>query len=220
MKRCMILLSLISMNAFGQTAPIKVTVLNFKNEPYEGDKVYFVAQDRSGTFSGITDKKGQFHIDLPPGTVYDIKIKSIGDEVEYNTIEVPTLEEGQFFQEMELTISYQAAKSYELSALQFETGKSVLKSTSYHLLDDLIEIMKLKPTMRIEIGGHTDSDGDDSANLTLSQQRADAVRNYLISRGIAANRMISKGYGETRPKAYNTSAEGKALNRRTEIKIL
>lgn len=220
MKKLVILFTLICSKTFGQAAPIEVTVLNFKNEPYAGDKVLFVAKDNSGTFSGITDNNGRFHIDLPAGAVYDIKIKSIGEEVEYNTIEVPKLEEGQFFQEMELTISYEAAKNFELNALQFETGKSALKKESYALLKDLIEIMKLKPTMKIEIGGHTDNDGDDEANQLLSQQRAEAVKNYLISQGISANRMLSKGYGETRPKTANSTPAGKAMNRRTEITIL
>jgi outer membrane protein OmpA-like peptidoglycan-associated protein len=220
MKKVLILFVLVSGRSLAQTAPITVTVLNFENVPYAGDKVYFVAQDKSGTFSGITDQKGRFHIDLPAGAIYDIKIKSIGDEVEYNTIEVPTLGEGQFFQEMELTISYEAARNFEITALQFETGKSVLQRSSYHLLDDLVEIMKLKPTMKIEISGHTDSDGADADNLMLSQQRADAVRSYLISQGIAGNRMVSKGYGETRPKESNSTAQGKARNRRTEITIL
>ena len=215
----MILLGLCFSKAFSQSAPIKVIVLNFKNQPYAGDKVYFVAQNGSGSYSGITDVQGQFHIDLPAGAVYDIKIKSIGDEVEYNTIEVPKLEEGQFFQEMELTISYEAAKSYELNSLQFETGKATLKKDCYPMLADLIEIMKLKPTMKIEIGGHTDSDGDDAMNMELSLQRAESVRNYLISQGISANRMISKGYGETRPKTSNATPTGKAINRRTEIVI-
>lgn len=220
MKSLIILFSLCFAEAYCQSAPIKVTVLNFRNEPYSGDKVYFVAQNGTGSFSGITDQKGQFHIDLPAGAVYDIKIKSIGDEVEYNTIEVPTLEDGQFFQEMELTISYEAAKSYELNSLQFETGKATLKKDCYPMLADLIEIMKLKPTMKIEIGGHTDSDGDDEMNMQLSQQRAESVRDYLISQGISANRMISKGFGETRPKASNSTPTGKAINRRTEIRIL
>jgi outer membrane protein OmpA-like peptidoglycan-associated protein len=145
---------------FSQTAPIEVKVLNFKNEPYAGDKVYFVAQDKSVSFSGVTDANGHFHIDLPAGAVYDIKILSIGDEVEYNTREVPMLEEGQFFQEMELIISYEAAKNYELNALQFETGSAIVKKESYPLLKNLVEIMKLKPGMKIEIDGHTDSDGE------------------------------------------------------------
>jgi outer membrane protein OmpA-like peptidoglycan-associated protein len=119
-----------------------------------------------------------------------------------------------------LTITYEAPKTFTLNSIQFETGKADLKASSYTLLDDLVEIMTLKPTMKILIGGHTDSDGDDAANLVLSQKRADAVKNYLISKGINSKRIIAIGYGETKPVADNSTTEGKAKNRRTEIKIL
>jgi len=72
----------------------------------------------------------------------------------------------------------------------------------------------------IEISGHTDDVGDDASNLTLSQQRAESVRNYLIKKGIAANRVVAKGYGETMPVTTGTSDEARQKNRRTEVKIL
>jgi len=74
--------------------------------------------------------------------------------------------------------------------------------------------------MVIEISGHTDDVGDDALNLELSQKRAESVRNYLIKNGIASNRVTAKGYGETQPIADNSTPEGKAKNRRTEVKIL
>ncbi len=74
--------------------------------------------------------------------------------------------------------------------------------------------------MKIKISGHTDTDGDEASNLVLSQQRADAVKNYLISKGIASNRLIAIGFGETKPIETNTTAEGKKANRRTEIQVL
>jgi outer membrane protein OmpA-like peptidoglycan-associated protein len=88
------------------------------------------------------------------------------------------------------------------------------------LLDKLLEIMLQKPAMKIEIGGHTDSDGDAVSNQLLSQQRADAVRDYLISRGVTASRITSRGFGETKPVADNGTAEGRQRNRRTEVSIL
>ena len=104
--------------------------------------------------------------------------------------------------------------------MKFETGKATLQTGSLGLLNDLIEIMKLKPEMRIEIAGHTDSDGDDASNLTLSKDRAAAVKNYLVSKGINASRITSVGFGESRPVADNTTPQGRAMNRRTEIRIL
>lgn len=201
-------------------ATIDVTVLDFKGKPYAGDKVYFIGQQKKQSLYGITNAKGKFKINLPQGDIYDIQIKTIGEEVEYNTIEIPELYEGEFFDTMEVTITYEMPKSYTLNSLQFETGKATLKPQSHALLADLIEIMQLKPEMKIEIAGHTDSDGEDASNLTLSQQRANAVKTYLISKGISTNRIISIGYGESRPVAENSSEAGKAKNRRTEIRIL
>lgn len=216
----MITCSIMTIASAQQTAPVEVVVLNEAKKPYSGDKIFFVGQNKKKTYSGITNSKGRFLIDLPAGDVYDIKIMSIGDELEYNTLEIPALKPGEFFEKMELTIMYEAATTYNLSNLQFESGKSVIKPESYPLLTDLIEIMKLKGSMKIEIAGHTDSDGEADANQLLSKQRADAVKNHLISKGINAERIKTIGYGESRPIADNSTLQGKATNRRTEIRIL
>ncbi len=203
-----------------ELAPLQVTVLNTKGKPYSGDKIYFVGQQTNKTLFGVTNSAGKFLIHLPQGDIYDVRIQSIAEEVEYNTIEIPTLNEDEHFEQMDIVITYEAAKNYTLSSLQFESGKSIIKTASYALLDNLIEIMTLKPEMKIEIAGHTDSDGDEANNLALSQQRADAVRNYLIKKGIASNRIVAHGFGESRPIAENTTESGKQQNRRTEIKVL
>lgn len=203
-----------------RVVPVKVQVINSAGLPYEGDKIYFVGQTSKKTFSGISDAQGKFTIDLPSDQVYDIRIKSIGEEIEYNELGIPELKEGEELEDAVLVITYEAPKTYTLSSIQFETSKSGLKPESYAILDDIAEMMTLKPSMKIQIGGHTDSDGDEVANLVLSQQRADAVKNYLIKKGISAKRIIALGFGETKPIADNSTAEGKAKNRRTEIKVL
>src|SRR4051812_14032904 len=176
-----------------RTAPVRVLVLNNAGKPYQGDKIYFVGQTNKDSHSGVSDAQGKFTVNLPVGQVYDIRIKSIGEEIEYNELEIPDLKEGEVLEDAILTISYEAPKSYTLSSIQFETSKADLKKESYTVLADLVEIMTLKPAMKIQIGGHTDSDGDDAANLLLSQKRADAVKNYLISKGIAASRLVAIG---------------------------
>jgi outer membrane protein OmpA-like peptidoglycan-associated protein len=80
--------------------------------------------------------------------------------------------------------------------------------------------MRKNPRMVVEIGGHTDSEGSDTYNQTLSQNRAGSVRQYLIQAGIPAAQVTAKGYGETVPVADNTTEAGRALNRRTEFKII
>jgi outer membrane protein OmpA-like peptidoglycan-associated protein len=84
-------------------------------------------------------------------------------------------------------------------------------------LNGIVQIMKDNPDVKFEVGGHTDSDGDDALNLKLSQARADAVRTQLISMGIDASRLTAKGFGKTKPISDNTSPEGKANNRRVEF---
>jgi len=87
-------------------------------------------------------------------------------------------------------------------------------------LDKVVTTLKSMPTLRIRVEGHTDSMGDDAANLRISQQRADAVRSFLISMGVPADRLEAVGYGETRPIASNQTAEGRARNRRTAFEVI
>lgn len=209
-----------SFGSMAQKAPVKVSVKGFDGKPYANDKVLFVGQKSKQSLSGITNAAGQFLIQLPAGDIYDIRIQSIGDEIEYNTMEIPPLKAGEFFQEAELLIEYDPGSTFSFNNLQFETAKSDLKTSSYPILKNLVEIMKRKKELKIQISGHTDSDGETEANQVLSQKRAEAVRNYLISQGIDANRMTAKGFGENKPIADNSTPQGKAQNRRTEISIL
>jgi len=80
--------------------------------------------------------------------------------------------------------------------------------------------MVVNPHIKIEISGHTDNTGNDAHNKLLSEKRAQAVYNFLIAKGIPANRMTYAGYGSLKPIASNDTPEGKALNRRTELKII
>ena len=86
--------------------------------------------------------------------------------------------------------------------------------------DSLSNLLKSNPTTVVELSGHTDSAGDDNANRTLSQARAQAVVDYLSNKGISSSAMTAKGYGETSPIETNETPEGRQANRRTELKIL
>jgi len=102
----------------------------------------------------------------------------------------------------------------------FESGKSLLKDMSKFEIANVADLMKKYSDMKIELGGHTDSQGDDTMNMNLSNSRAEAVKNELIRLGIDASRLVSKGYGENNPVDSNETAEGRQKNRRTELKIL
>ena len=104
--------------------------------------------------------------------------------------------------------------------MYFDTDKDKIKDISLPSLELLILFLEEKPKIKIEIAGHTDSQGNNDYNLDLSQRRAESVKKYLIDHGVSKRRLEAKGYGETLPIASNDNTEGRKLNRRTEIKIL
>jgi outer membrane protein OmpA-like peptidoglycan-associated protein len=104
-----------------------------------------------------------------------------------------------------------------LEGVQFETAKSTLLPASRAVLDRVAESLQAFPEARVEIAGYTDDRGGRAMNLRLSRARAQAVRSYLIGKGIAPGRLTAKGYGEAKPIASNAAEEGRARNRRVEL---
>jgi outer membrane protein OmpA-like peptidoglycan-associated protein len=113
-----------------------------------------------------------------------------------------------------------AGQTIELRNIFFETASFDLLPKSTVELDNLARMLGANKDMRIEVGGHTDNVGNDAANQKLSEQRANAVREFLIAKGIDGTRIVAKGYGETKPIATNETEEGRAQNRRTEVTVL
>jgi outer membrane protein OmpA-like peptidoglycan-associated protein len=107
-----------------------------------------------------------------------------------------------------------------LNNIFFDVNKFDLKPQSQAELDKLVDLLLENPAVKIEISGHTDNTGKPADNLVLSENRAKAVVSFLISKGIAAHRLTYKGYGESKPIAGNNTEEGRALNRRTEMRVV
>jgi len=104
-----------------------------------------------------------------------------------------------------------------LEGVNFDFDKATLRQDDIGTLDDDVATLKSWGDVDIEVAGHTDSMGSDAYNMKLSQQRAGAVRNFLISKGVAADRLTAKGYGESQPVADNAAEEGRFKNRRVEL---
>lgn len=99
----------------------------------------------------------------------------------------------------------------------FERGKATIRSVSFPVLDSVVRALADRPQVKIEIGGHTDSQGEPEQSLLRSQEQAEAVQRHLIERGVETSRLTAKGYGETRPIESNSTSQGRAINRRIEL---
>lgn len=195
-----------------------VMVTDFKDKPLEGEAVTFIGEKTKKVYSGVTGADGKFQILVPEGDKYKVQYKSFTEDKEYDPLDIPVMDGVIDF---EFTIRVQELKkNYTLDNVFFDTGKSSLRPESFKELNELAEFLLHKKNIEIEIAGHTDDVGDDAANLKLSQDRADAVKAYLVKKGVKAERVVAKGYGETKPIAPNTTPEGKQKNRRTEVHLL
>jgi len=188
---------------------------NITEEPI-GAKITIPETKFEGTISD--PETGVYRLKLPPGS-YILHIEAEG----YLPEEVPVvLKEGEpIVKDVKLKKKAKKGVTIRLQNIYFDTGKATIKPESYPILDRVAEFLKANPKAIVEIQGHTDSVGSASYNMRLSQARAEAVRNYLITyHHIDPSRLIAKGYGETMPIADNTTREGRAMNRRVEFKIL
>ena len=101
--------------------------------------------------------------------------------------------------------------------INFDSGKSTIREESKPTIDQIIQLLENNPELSLSIEGHTDSQGDNSSNLTLSENRAKSVMNAIVAGGIDGNRLSSKGFGEEKPIADNVDEAGRAKNRRVEL---
>lgn len=162
---------------------------------------------------------GKFIITLASGKNYGIAVKADNYLFHSENFDIP---KGAADNLVNKVIELKNIKKGSIIALRnifFDTGKSTLRPESNSELARLVKLMKDVPSLKIEIGGHTDNTGSASLNEKLSADRAAAVVNYLTGKGISSSRMTSKGYGPNKPVATNSTSDGRQQNRRTECKI-
>ncbi|MBI4929593.1 MAG: PD40 domain-containing protein [Bacteroidetes bacterium] len=162
---------------------------------------------------------GKFLVSLPAGKNYGIAVKKEGYLFHSENFDIPASSGSQEYVKDIGLNNIAVGQKIVLRNIFFDFDKSTLRPESTAELERLIKLMTDVGTLKIEIGGHTDSKGADDYNMKLSASRAQAVVDYLASHGIDKGRLTSKGYGETKPMAANDTDEGRQLNRRTEFEI-
>jgi len=198
-------------------ALLKVVVVDDKGKPQTDQAVSFISLKDAKTYSGTTGADGKFAILVPPGQKYKVKYKVFTSVESDLLLDMPSMA-GAYTMDYKITIT--PPKNFTLDNVFFDSGKSTLRAESAKELNELAEYMTLKKNLVIEIAGHTDNVGAPEANQKLSEDRANAVKQYLLNKGIAGERVVAKGYGDTMPLADNNSSAGKQKNRRTEVHVL
>ena len=220
---------------FSDTVEEGVIVIN---ENVQNDKVMTLMKDLSGDFSKFENGyleyvDGTLTID---GIVEDASIKkSMGDKAlsvgnlfvdNKLIVENPKVDvEEQKPQEAIVKTSKEEIQDklnnlLKIKRVEFVYGKSLLTAGGKKTINDVYAILNKYKDIHVEVGGHTDSRGSQALNKALSQSRATAIKNYLVSKGIDSQRLKAVGYGEKRPLVKNNSAKNRQINRRVEFKIL
>jgi outer membrane protein OmpA-like peptidoglycan-associated protein len=167
-----------------------------------------------------TDVSGNYLITLPVGKDYAFNVNRKG-YLFYSDNFLMTGRVPDSAYEKNIPLQpLEANASIVLKNIFFDVNKFELKPQSQVELDELVRLLNENPSLKIEISGHTDNAGKPADNLLLSNNRAKAVVSYLVSKNISAQRLTAKGYGETKPAADNKTEDGRAINRRTEMKVV
>lgn len=192
-------------------------VMNAKtNAPVEGAVILFNASKPS---QASTSDDGGFSIYLAGVEEYSVKVEAPGYIGEFERLDLKT----QVMTDLEMNFRLQPVEigtTINLKSVLFERSKPVLLTSSYDELDMVVDFMKQNPKVEILLLGHTDNQGRHDANMKLSRERVNKVKDYLVSKGIAENRITGKGLGGTKPIADNNAEETRALNRRVEFTIM
>jgi outer membrane protein OmpA-like peptidoglycan-associated protein len=168
----------------------------------------------------LSNAAGLLRLSVQPGTDYRLRC----DHPDYFMVSTEASTYGKKFSET-ITLNVEMRKvelntPFTWQGLTFRKKDQRWRPASVESLNSLTELLKNNPRLIIDVESYTDARGQDAENLTLTQQRADLVRQFLIDNGVAASRLTAKGFGETKPIADNTTELGRKLNRRTEFVIL
>jgi outer membrane protein OmpA-like peptidoglycan-associated protein len=167
-----------------------------------------------------TDETGNYLITLPVGKDYAFNVNRRGYLFYSDNYSLKEKSPDSTYEKNIPLQPIEVNAAIVLHNIFFDVNKYELKPESQIELDKVVQLLQDNPAVRIQIEGHTDNVGSATDNQKLSENRAKAVISYLNSKGISLTRLIAKGFGATKPIADNTTEEGRAQNRRTELKII
>lgn len=201
-------------------AAMRLFVVNTDTGPIQGIVIKMTGPDGTAYYTRETDSHGYAEVLVPIGQRYEIEYLSLGRRNTTANVEVP---EGPN-QDIRLTMRYRRIRpepeepqgGFVLNGVLFETGSATIQDESFPRLDRVVEYMTHRPSSRIRVEGHTDSAGDPQRNQGLSERRAQAVREYIVTHGIDGSRIEAVGYGDQRPFTSNDTEAGRQQNRRIE----
>lgn len=163
---------------------------------------------------------GDFELTIPHGGNYGVTTERSGYLFNSINFNVPKFAEFQEIDTHIIMVRAEIGNKVVLKNIFFDTGKANLRQESIAEIEKIRELLAANPGLKVRINGHTDNTGTAAANKVLSLQRATAVVDYLVSKGIDASRLTAKGYGSERPIVSNDDEEGgREINRRTEIEV-
>ncbi|MEM7110455.1 MAG: OmpA family protein, partial [Bacteroidota bacterium] len=215
----------VEVDATNDLQPVTLTVTVVDNNGESTDAKISLSNKADGRMAGKSTRgKGiySFTVTLPESTEYNLSVEKPGYVFQNMDILIPAaISSGQDISKKVTLRPLQVGTRKILRNIYFDFDKASFKDESYTELNKLEAMVAQNSGMTIEISGHTDNIGNNTYNKDLSQRRANAVKNYLVDKGIDARRIMSIGYGEERPLASNDDErEGRELNRRVEFKVI
>jgi len=163
--------------------------------------------------------KLEYTLKLPVGYLYDLTPSVFNYYNKFEPLDLTKVAAKTKIPKNFYVTPIEVGQSVDIEHIYFESGKAELKPSSFKSLNALVAFLNEYPNVTVEISGHTDNVGAANINLTISEQRAKSVANYVVSQGIPLSRVVSKGYGLTKPKYTNKTSQGRAKNRRVEFTI-
>jgi outer membrane protein OmpA-like peptidoglycan-associated protein len=212
---------------FGNNTPNPVVVMEGKvlnsktNTPVEAMISYeILPEGKDAGLARSNPSTGEYKIILPYGNTYGYRAEAKGYISVNEHFDLTDPKQYQEITKDLFLIPIEVGEALKLNNVFFVQSKAEMLSSSYPELDRLIKIMKDNPTMEIELRGYTDNQGDPRKDIELSQQRVNAVKNYMITKSISGKRIQGKGFGGANPIADNSKEETRKLNRRVEFVIV